>query len=337
MSEIRDTRQRAWGWFNYEVVDVFGPQIGADGIAVYMVLARHANQEQASWPAIQTIARKTNLSARQVSRALKKLQDVGLLAAEEQHDESGRQLTNRYILLPIDGALLVLADRDATQSSTGMPHSHGRDATQSSKQDTGNKTKKNKSDQRAPDSPDAIALVLSPPPVVAVPDLFIESHAAPIPATPVRSASPGSAIRPGSPGLPPVQERPKRGRVAATVPVVPCPPRFDLPLGAICPPDLLALAAREKPGILPAVAADEARALWRHAHKHGIQYADPAWDIAYRDWIAKGPPAGKAAPPAILPPTARSVVPAPPSDPAAASAARARFLQQAGAHLQAAP
>lgn len=145
---VRDNRRPGWGWFNYEVLDDYGALIGAHGLAVYMVLVRFANNEtQASWPAIPTIADKTGLSESTVRRTLVKLQEVGLITIEAQHDSEGRQRPNCYTLVHV-------TNRAVTQTPTGVSHRQGEGVTLTPEQDLVNKTYKNESEAPAPGLPD---------------------------------------------------------------------------------------------------------------------------------------------------------------------------------------
>ena len=66
MNQIIDERRTNWFWIDNEVVDRFGPQIGAYGLAVYAALARFADgHTRIAFPAIPTIA--TQLSVHPVS------------------------------------------------------------------------------------------------------------------------------------------------------------------------------------------------------------------------------------------------------------------------------
>ncbi|MGB2775418.1 MAG: helix-turn-helix domain-containing protein, partial [Anaerolineae bacterium] len=57
MNQIIDERRTNWFWIDNEVVDRFGPQIGAYGLAVYAALARFADgHTRIAFPAIPTIA-----------------------------------------------------------------------------------------------------------------------------------------------------------------------------------------------------------------------------------------------------------------------------------------
>jgi DNA-binding MarR family transcriptional regulator len=179
MDNVRSLRNQGWAWFDYAVLDTHGPKIKAAGIAVYMVLARHAgNETQQAFPALQSIAAKTGMSDRQVKRVLKTLADEGLISIEPQHDADGRQLSNLYTLLPI------MSYRGDTQSPSGGTHSPGEGDTQSPKQDSGNNTHRNKRETVAP-APVAVDIPRNSPVV------------------PSRDMAPGTAVnrRPDAPVL----------------------------------------------------------------------------------------------------------------------------------------
>lgn len=106
---VQDDRHTDWGWFYYRIVDDFGPVIKADGVAVYMVLVRHAsNDARTAYPAIATIAKKLGISERQVRYTLDRLVAAGLVAIEprlvETANGKSRQTSNLYRLLPLPAA-----------------------------------------------------------------------------------------------------------------------------------------------------------------------------------------------------------------------------------------
>lgn len=178
MDNVRSLRNQGWAWFDYAVLDTHGAKIKAAGIAVYMVLARHAgNDSQQAFPAVQSIAEKTGMSDRQVKRVLKTLEEAGLISIEPQYDEAGRQLSNLYTLLP------VLSYRGDTQSPSGVTTSPGGGDTQSPKQDSVNKTHRNKREiapasvtgdipRIEPTAPAVRDMPTKPVPATPLPDIY---------------------------------------------------------------------------------------------------------------------------------------------------------------------
>jgi hypothetical protein len=53
---VRDNRGGNWFWIHNVIVDAYGKTLGPYGLAVYMVLCRHAGQEQATWIGQKNIA-----------------------------------------------------------------------------------------------------------------------------------------------------------------------------------------------------------------------------------------------------------------------------------------
>lgn len=69
-------------WFRVpnELIDSYGKLLGTSGIAIYCVLARHANNlTREAFPTHGLIARKLGLSRKTVIRKIKKLQEIGLI------------------------------------------------------------------------------------------------------------------------------------------------------------------------------------------------------------------------------------------------------------------
>src|SRR3954469_1046811 len=96
---VRDRRRKGFFTIDNELLDHYGAQLKAHGLAVYMALARFANQEGTCWPSLATIAKRTGMSRMQVIRELAKLQALGLIASEHQWGSKGEHRANIYTLL----------------------------------------------------------------------------------------------------------------------------------------------------------------------------------------------------------------------------------------------
>lgn len=82
------------------IVDEYGEKIGAIGIAIYNVLARHADRSTGiCWPSIQTICKKLKLGRTTVKKYLRILAHYDLIAVIPQTSAEGDPTTNRYIVL----------------------------------------------------------------------------------------------------------------------------------------------------------------------------------------------------------------------------------------------
>lgn len=105
MDEIQDERHTDWYWSDNEIIDVYGPIVGAYAIAVYSFLARYANNKagRTCFPSHKTIADGLAISRSTVVRALEKLEEAGLIKVTVRSSaESGRpETSNVYKLLPV--------------------------------------------------------------------------------------------------------------------------------------------------------------------------------------------------------------------------------------------
>src|SRR5437763_15473510 len=82
------------------LVDEYGEKIGAIGIAVYTVLARHADRVTGiCYPCIGTIARKLKLGRTTVKKYLRLLLKHGLIAISGRLSEAGDATSNSYRIL----------------------------------------------------------------------------------------------------------------------------------------------------------------------------------------------------------------------------------------------
>ena len=97
---LRTRRPGQWCWLDTAIVATYGPRIGAYGVAVYAVLAQHANgRTQACWPSIGRIASLLKLSRSTVKKTLRTLEAEGLLTVQARRDPEGDPTSHCYTLL----------------------------------------------------------------------------------------------------------------------------------------------------------------------------------------------------------------------------------------------
>jgi len=101
MSAVRDRRDADWFWMNKSIMETYGSTIGVHGIAIYALLAAHANQEGKAIPSIRTIARKLNIGTSTVQRYLDVLSEQKLIERQRRTSEYGDLTPTQYILLAI--------------------------------------------------------------------------------------------------------------------------------------------------------------------------------------------------------------------------------------------
>jgi DNA-binding MarR family transcriptional regulator len=106
MSKVRDRRYASWFWVDKALVDHYGVRLGPSGLAVYMLLARCANEQGQAIPSLRYIADKIGMSRRGVINTLKKLVDEKLVAIASRTDTYGDRASNIYTLLPVGGGEL---------------------------------------------------------------------------------------------------------------------------------------------------------------------------------------------------------------------------------------
>jgi hypothetical protein len=82
------------------VIDAYLPELGVFGLAVYLVLVRHANNRGKSWPSVQRMAGRLKVSTRTVNRAIAGLQTVRLVHVERRALIGGG-CRNIYTVLPL--------------------------------------------------------------------------------------------------------------------------------------------------------------------------------------------------------------------------------------------
>ncbi len=156
---VRDRRRKGFFTIDNELLDNFGAHLGAYGLAVYLALARFANQDSTCWPSLSTIAKRTGMSRPQVIREIAKLTVLQLIAVRHQVNDKGEYSSNLYLLLdvatpsPEQG---VVAPRDHPGISQRLPLVSAGDQggiSQRPKQHLLNKTQHRNKTQRTPSTP----------------------------------------------------------------------------------------------------------------------------------------------------------------------------------------
>ena len=96
--EVRDYREPGWFFIDNCLLDEYGHDLGVHAIAVYAALCRHANlYSQKAWPSIRRICKLLGAGHSQVSAAIQRLENAGLIAVERREGRS-----NLYKLLKIN-------------------------------------------------------------------------------------------------------------------------------------------------------------------------------------------------------------------------------------------
>jgi hypothetical protein len=129
-------------WADNELLDNYGPRIGPHGIAVYMALARFANNETGNcWVSHDRICEITALGITTVKATLQLLKEAGLIGIECRQ-KSGRP--NLYTILAIDKEGSRHTARGSRDTTTGQPP-HGDPG---SRHATTNNTNNNKTEEQ---------------------------------------------------------------------------------------------------------------------------------------------------------------------------------------------
>jgi hypothetical protein len=82
------------------IIDEYGEKIGAIGVAIYNVLARHADRQTGiCYPSIGLIARKLKLGRTTVKKYLRILLNYSLIAISSRLSDEGDPTSNLYMLL----------------------------------------------------------------------------------------------------------------------------------------------------------------------------------------------------------------------------------------------
>jgi len=97
--KIRDKRNKGWFYLDNEYLNGFGKEFGAIGVAVYVCLCRHANNQQESFPSHKTIAEELSITEKTVKKYLKVMKEHNIFKVEQRRNKSGKFLHNVYTLM----------------------------------------------------------------------------------------------------------------------------------------------------------------------------------------------------------------------------------------------
>lgn len=109
-STIKDARKTGWYHIDNEIMDVYAPALGVYGIAVYNLIARHADRTGGAFPSYQYIADRLNISRPKAVSTVKKLVEIGLVRKEFRTDSVGDLTSNQYTLIDVNEAHRVVND-----------------------------------------------------------------------------------------------------------------------------------------------------------------------------------------------------------------------------------
>ena len=82
--EIRDLRNGDWYWIHKAVINEYTSKVGATGIIVYSFLASMTDNNQRCFPSQKYIADKLGYSRATVNRAMKRMEENGLIRIEKR-------------------------------------------------------------------------------------------------------------------------------------------------------------------------------------------------------------------------------------------------------------
>ena len=97
-ARVRDRRRVSWFSVDNEVLDDFGPRIGAHGFAVYCALSRHARAgDEQTQVSVRRLCKQLKMGTTKLLQTLEELREVGLIAIQRGDYET----INIYTLLQV--------------------------------------------------------------------------------------------------------------------------------------------------------------------------------------------------------------------------------------------
>jgi hypothetical protein len=157
---LKPPAEGGWFWLPNNLVDHFGKSLGPIGLAVYVCLVRHFNQDKgAAWPSYERIAELLGMCRRTAIRGIQTLELAGLI----QVDKSAGRHANRYKLTaangdsdaPLDSPTVTqMHPNSDSQSPLTVTQMHPNSDSDALEQDLENKTKgKRPREEETPPSP----------------------------------------------------------------------------------------------------------------------------------------------------------------------------------------
>ncbi len=99
---VRDGRKPGWFHIDNELIDRYGADAGAIGVAVYCALARYADRDGRAFPSYKRLSESLHIARNTLVAALRRLESMELITITAQTDSAGNPInTNIYTLLTI--------------------------------------------------------------------------------------------------------------------------------------------------------------------------------------------------------------------------------------------
>lgn len=97
--QASDARIPQFCWVAKSAIPVIVAETGPYGLALFMVLAMHANSARDCWPSIATMAESSGMSPRKVRLTLRELEAAGIITTEHRRTAKDAPATSVYTLV----------------------------------------------------------------------------------------------------------------------------------------------------------------------------------------------------------------------------------------------
>jgi hypothetical protein len=103
--KLRDGRRPPFYIIDNAIIDEYATKIGVYGIAVYNLIARHADANgENAFPSLTTITKKLGIGRTKAAETIQLLIDTGLIEKERRTDEAGDASANLYTIVHLGGS-----------------------------------------------------------------------------------------------------------------------------------------------------------------------------------------------------------------------------------------
>jgi hypothetical protein len=87
-------------WIEHDLLDRYGQALGPRGIAVYVAIARFANEPDAP-PMLEAVGQITGLGPAAMMGALERIERFGLIERETEYDDQTGEMVSSWVLVSV--------------------------------------------------------------------------------------------------------------------------------------------------------------------------------------------------------------------------------------------
>lgn len=118
--QVRERRQKGFFLVDDEYMNGYAKLLPPSHSMVYLYLCRKVDKDQSAWPSLELIAKSLGINRKTVQRAIKNLEDFGMIARERKRTKGGQWLHTTYYLLDKSQWIKKPQDKNDLRSASGQ-------------------------------------------------------------------------------------------------------------------------------------------------------------------------------------------------------------------------